>query len=59
MQIKRVDAKGGHYDVQMKRADGKGRALRCGNERVLAKGGNMMCKLKGYRDLREGIVMCK
>ena len=33
--------------MQIQRADGKRRALRCGNERVDAKGGNMMCKLKG------------
>ena len=26
---------------------------------MLAKGGNMMCKLKGYRDLREGNVQMK
>ena len=45
--------------MQIKRADGKGKALRCGNERVLAKGGNMLCKLKGYRDLREGNVQMK
>ena len=39
--------KGRHYDVPIKSADGKGRALRCGNERVDTKGGIMMCKLKG------------
>ena len=36
----------GHYDVQIKRVDGKGRAL-CGNERVDATGSNMMCILNG------------
>ena len=39
--------KRGHYDVQMKRADGKGMALWCGNEGVDATGSNMMCKLNG------------
>ena len=33
-----MEAKGGHYDVQIKRAAGQGRALSCGNERVVAKG---------------------
>ena len=30
----------------------------CGNERLDAKGGNKMCKLKG-RWIREGIMTCK
>ena len=38
-----------HYDVQIKRADGQGRAL-CENQRVDANGGNIMCKLKGLID---------
>ena len=33
--------------MEIKRADGKGRALCCGNERVNAKRSNMMCKLNG------------
>ena len=39
--------------MQIKRADAQGRALSCGNERVDAKGGNMMCKLKGRMEKRE------
>ena len=42
-----------HYDMQIIRADGQGRALYCGKERVDAKGGNMMCKLKGWMEKRE------
>ena len=42
-----------HYDMQIKRADIQGRALSCGNERVDAKEGNMMCKLKGQMEKRE------
>ena len=30
----------------------------CGNQKVDAKGGNKMCKLKG-RWIREGIMTCK
>ena len=39
--------------MQIKRSDGQGRALSFGNERVDAKGGNMMCKLKGRMEKRE------
>ena len=45
-----MDANGGHSQVQIKRADGKRRALLCGNERVDGKGGIMMCKLKGQTE---------
>ena len=45
-----MEAEGGHYDMQIKRAAGQGRALSCGNERVVAKGGNIMCKLKGQME---------
>ena len=38
--------------MQIKRVDGKGWAL-CGNQRVDAKGGIMMCKLKGRMDKGE------
>ena len=38
----KFDAKRGQYDVQIKCADGKGRALCCINERVDATEGNMM-----------------
>ena len=47
-----------NYDVQLKRPDGKGRALCCGNERVDATRSNMMCKLNlqmgngGYDDVQ-------
>ena len=40
-----MDAKK-HYDVQIQRVDVKWRAI-CGNERVDATGGDMMCNLKG------------
>ena len=50
-----VQLKGGykrwHYDVQIKSMDGKGSALRCGNERVALTGGNMMCNLRGWMDM--------
>ena len=42
--------KRGHYDVQMQIVNGKGRALQCGNKKVDATGGNIMCKLKGQMD---------
>ena len=51
--------KGGHYDVEIKRADGKGKALCCGNERVDAKGGHYGVQIKRVDGLREGIMMCK
>ena len=38
--------------MQIKRVDGKGCAL-CGNERVDAKGGMMMCEFKGQMDKSE------
>ena len=42
-----------HYDMQIKRADGQGRALSCRNKRVDANGDNMMCKLKGQMERRQ------
>ena len=42
--------KWGLYHVQIIKVDGKGRALCCGNERLDAIGGNMMCKLEGQMD---------
>ena len=41
-----MDPKGGIMMCEIKRVDGKWRAI-CGNERVDATGGNRMCKLKG------------
>ena len=43
--------------MQIKRVDGYGWAL-FGNQRVDAKGGIMMCELKGGWKI-EGIMMCK
>ena len=45
-----MDVKGGHYHVQIERVDRQGRALCYGNQWVDAKGGIMMCKLKGRMD---------
>ena len=42
--------KGSHYDEQIKRADGKGRALCVEMKGWMQKGGIMMCKLKGWMD---------
>ena len=53
MMLKRKGGwKRGQYDVQTKRVDGQGWAL-CGNHKVDAKGGIMMCKLKGQME-KEG-----
>ena len=50
MQMEGWMEKWGLYHVQIIKVDGNGRALCCGNERVDAIGGNMMCKLKGWME---------
>ena len=46
-----MDPKGGIMMCEIKRVDGKWRAI-CGNERVDATGGNSMCELKRQTDKR-------